>query len=210
MIHRRQFLLGAAGILGALAAADNLISADAETRQPGASIPPGSTGLSIAHFDGSRLRTADRLEAGNAAFLGTTAKLTIAGFERRGKSLTAIDLHYRVPTASGKNWIPHLAWTRTTKPISSVARVPVTEEGIRFSVHHHGIEQLCTLTTGDKLGAVKLKQGTYVIAAGNPMWGLYYFEPSNTSFGPGRLLKRSPSGLNPVTFDYVTIHVEQA
>jgi hypothetical protein len=211
LIERRQFLIGAAGLVGSVAVAHSATAASTSFANAGTNDKPQKDALlSIAYFDGSRLQSADRMANGDSAMVGSMAKLRISGSDRRGGSLNAVDVHYLVATDAGNGYVAHLAWTRASgRAHSTSVRIPVSDQGIKFSLHHNGTEMTCTLTSSAENGTVKLREGTYIIVAGSPSWALLCYEPSSKTNEPGRLLRRSPSGFSPARVDYITIEVQQ-
>jgi len=204
LIHRRQFLQGAVTVIGVVALGISSTDSKAAVRVQGA-----GAALGIAYWDGERLTRADQLSHGDASL--SSVKLVIRAAAKSDPSINAIDLLYSIPLANGQQYVPHFAWSRTAnRPTRAVATMPVANEGVRISINSQGLDTLHSFTVGPEEDALKLRTGTYIVAAGSPRWAMYDFEASVGAFDPGRLVRRSIGGFVPVNFDYVTVAVEKA
>jgi hypothetical protein len=206
LLDRREFLQGAATVVGAVAIGVGTNSEAAPSSVKTKSTPK----LSVGFWDGDSLHNASALPSGDASLAGTSVKMIISGKQHAGSLVNAIDVHYPVLSEGTQTAVPHHAWTRVAhRTMTNIAVVPVVDNGVRLSVQHQGMETPLHLSLNDDSSALKLRIGTYVIASHDIAWGMYQMEASNDP-GEARLVHRTLSGFVPANIEHITVTVERA
>lgn len=190
-IKRRDVLKGAAALAGAVALENSAI----------AQVLSSTATISVAYFDGTRLVSVEKLAKGDA-----TLEKVLISIESHGKgALHELSAMFDVPVAKGTKQFPYKAWEPSS--VKSQFLMPVSaRDGIRLSVTQKTAKSTATtplqlLSNSAKGG--KLKEGTYVIAAGNVNWNSYRFEADDIN---GPLLG---AGGRPTSLGYVLLTVER-
>ena len=207
VLHRRQFLQGAACVVGAATLGLAVRPALSGTPKWLQGNEP-ETPLSIGYWDGTRFISAHHLTSGDSALCQTGALVRIHGISNGQKPL-AVNAHYRVQVGDQDQTVPFHAWTASEHGSAGISfRMPVDrEQGLLLSVLH-GRETFCKLSVDSANGAPKLRTGTYILAPGSVNLSACQLEQAGKD--AARLTRRSLRGFVPVAFDYVAVTITQA
>lgn len=189
-LDRRAFIRGTAGVVGAGVLAQSGLAALATTGV-----------VSVAYFDGKRLIPADNMSAGDASIQRVTITL-----DARGKgALRGVNANFPVRVKQSTRKYAFRAWA--AGGVRRKFEMPVdAKTGIGFTMTQGSAkaEQKTDLqlSLGRSAGP-KLREGTYVIAAGKVNWNSYRFEEEQEN---GPLLA---AGGRPTSLQYVVLTVER-
>lgn len=188
-VKRRDVLRGAAAIAGAVALESSAIG----------QVLSSTTTISVAYFDGTRLVPADRLAKGDSL------EQVLLSIEGHGKgALHEIGAIFDVKTSKGlkpyrfKAWEPGSVKSQFSMPAKSGLKLDVAQKTGKKTATN-ALPMAANAAKG-----YKLKEGTYVIAAGNVNWSSYRFEADDAN-GPVLSANGRPTSLG-----YVLLTVERA
>ncbi len=188
-VKRRDVLKGAAAIAGAVALESSAIG----------QMLSSTTTISVAYIDGTRLVPADRLAKGDSSL-----EQVLLSVEGHGKgTLHEIGAIFDVTTAKGtkpyrfKAWEPGCVKSQFSMPAKSGLKLDVAQKTGKKTA----TSSLPMAPSSAK--GYKLKEGTYVIAAGNVNWNSYRYE-ANDANGPVLSANGRPTSLG-----YVLLTVER-
>jgi len=185
-MRRRDFLRGSATLVGA-----SVVGAGAEA------LAPAKVTLAVAYVDGQRLVSADRLSSADQGLRAVTVTVTV--YDQRA-SLKAIDAIF--PVKAGRDVRPTPYFAYTAGGVRKVRFTMPVEDGLEFAVRlPNGAAPLRLVTSG--VGR-KLREGTYVIAEGSPVWGATRVDRTDDEHP-----LRTGDG-SPVPFSFALIDVEMA
>lgn len=191
-IKRRDVLKGAAALAGAVALENSAV----------AQVLGSTATISVAYFDGTRLIPADRLPKGD----GSLEQVVVSMKGHNKGQLHGIDAQFEVRQAKGSKLYPYKAWEPGS--VASEFVMPVSaKNGVRLSVSQRTTKSTATvplqLQVGTAKGA-KLREGTYVIVAGNINWNGYRFEQDDPN---GPVLS---AGGRPTSLGYVLLDIQRS